>query len=126
MKQCRIAVQAITRKDRLLERSVTRKQPPGYETNAAGLEEASLHGAGAAEGDVSASHARIAVGEDLGVVGLEDLLGGVAVKAPNVNVVKLLVHGLKNEEGKERESKGKIVSTSPSINSWTPTKYIQL
>ena len=60
----------------------------------ASLEEAGLHGAGAAEGDVSASKARIAVGEDLGLVGLEHLLGGVGVHSPDVNVVELLVHCL--------------------------------
>jgi len=60
----------------------------------AALEETGLDGAGAAEGDVSASHARVTVGEDLGVVGLEHLLGAVAVEAPDVDVVELLVHSL--------------------------------
>ena len=105
MKQCRIAVQAITRKIDYSKDRLLGSNPLDTKQKAAGLEEASLHGAGAAEGDVSAGHARIAVGEDLGVVGLEDLLGGVAVKAPNVNVVELLVHCLKNEKRGGKQTK---------------------
>lgn len=52
------------------------------------LEEASLDRAGAAEGDVSASEARIAIAEDLGVVGLEGLSGGGAVNVPDVDTLE--------------------------------------
>mmetsp|Transcript_53365 Transcript_53365/g.141442 ORF Transcript_53365/g.141442 Transcript_53365/m.141442 type:complete len:113 (-) Transcript_53365:259-597(-) len=52
------------------------------------LEEASLNLAGAAEGNISAGHARVAVAEDLGVVGLEGLLGGSAVNVPDVDALE--------------------------------------
>ena len=59
------------------------------------LEEAGLDLAGAAEGNVGASKARIAVAEDLGVVGLEGLSGGGAVNVPDVDTLERDEHSAK-------------------------------
>ena len=77
------------------------------------LEETGLDGAGAAEGDVSAGEARVTVGEDLGLVGLEHLLGGVAVETPDVDVVELLVHGWGAGEEEMRVAQDTVSTQHP-------------
>ena len=56
------------------------------------LEEAGLDLAGAAESNVSAREAGVAVAEDLGVVGLEGLGGGSAVDVPDVDTLERNEH----------------------------------
>ena len=59
-----------------------------FESEEEALEEAGLDLAGAAQGDVSARETRVAVAEDLGVVGLERLGGSCAVNVPDVDTLE--------------------------------------
>lgn len=91
------------------------------------LEETGLHGAGAAEGNVSAGKARVTIGEDLSLVGLEDLLGGVAVHGPDVGGVEGGVHLLFGEKTRMVWRKGEersVVSSPKNCHSTTTEETI--
>ncbi len=70
------------------------------------LEESCLNRARATERNVSAGHARIAVGEDLGLVGAENILGGVAMHVPDVDRLHLGEHYAATESPQNTVSSG--------------------